>query len=592
MSNLPNFDRQGYQVIQKLGSNYQGGRITYKAINLNTQQPVVIKQFRFATGSSDWSGNKAVEREIQVLRSLNHPGIPRYLDSFDPGDGICLVQEYKNAQPLSAPRSFDPDEIKCIAVSVLEILVYLQNRIPPVIHRDIKPENVLVDDRLNVYLVDFGFARIGGGEVAALSSMVAGTTGFMPPEQLLNRPLTEASDLYGLAATLICLLTGTKSTEITNLIDSSFRINFKHLVPKLSLRFIGWLEKMVQPNFNDRFANAEAALEALKPLYVIRLPDVQLSQSSLEFKASRLGEKLIQTITVNNPIPETTLEGRWEVAPHESDPPHTPEDHAWIQIALARFASNSAECRITVDTSQLMADKTYERQILLHTNSQTETYTLPLQVQTSAIPITTRKPPYLYLALLSGFCFGLGWLVSQIWPFLSSMPVIAAISMLLVFSGALSEAVFGGVAKNLFKYFPPEPALKPPTGIGDAILALILWQFMIAGFVLLCGLYGLCFIVFALMFFGAFFVSRVRCVRAEIEKKGFRKVATLALLISTIGLGASLGVWVHLRALNLLALAAVMGTGLSLAGMILYPHLERRRLIAKYRKSEQHLIKP
>jgi len=64
-------------------------------------------------------------------------------------------------------------------------------------HRDIKPENVLVDrqEELKVYLVDFGFAHIGSGEVAA-SSVVKGTLGFMPPEQMFNRQLTEASDLY------------------------------------------------------------------------------------------------------------------------------------------------------------------------------------------------------------------------------------------------------------------------------------------------------------------------------------------------------------------------------------------------------------
>lgn len=74
-----------------------------------------------------------------------------------------MVQEYKHALSLSVPRSFSPDEIKQIALSVLEILVYLQNRIPPIIHRDIKPENILVNDQINVTLVDFGFARIGEG---------------------------------------------------------------------------------------------------------------------------------------------------------------------------------------------------------------------------------------------------------------------------------------------------------------------------------------------------------------------------------------------------------------------------------------------
>ena len=151
---------------------------------------------------------------------------------------------------------------------MLEILVYLQKRIPLVIHRDIKPENIVVDTQLNAYLVDFGFARIRSGELA-LSSVAAGTPGFMPPEEQFGRTLTEASDLYSLGATLICLLTGTRSQDVGNLIDDDYRFNFKKLVPKLNPRFISWLEKMVEPNVKQRYANALDALQALKPIQVL-----------------------------------------------------------------------------------------------------------------------------------------------------------------------------------------------------------------------------------------------------------------------------------------------------------------------------------
>jgi serine/threonine protein kinase len=66
-----------------------------------------------------------------------------------------------------------------------------------------------VDEQMNVYLVDFGFARIGSAE-GAMSSVAAGTFGFMAPEQIYNRELSNATDLYALGATLICLLTQTK----------------------------------------------------------------------------------------------------------------------------------------------------------------------------------------------------------------------------------------------------------------------------------------------------------------------------------------------------------------------------------------------
>ena len=75
-----------------------------------------------------------------------------------------MVQEYKNAESAIA-RNFSPPDIKQIAIGTLEILAYLQSQKPPVIHRDIKPENLLIDEDLNVYLVDFGFARLGKGNM-------------------------------------------------------------------------------------------------------------------------------------------------------------------------------------------------------------------------------------------------------------------------------------------------------------------------------------------------------------------------------------------------------------------------------------------
>jgi serine/threonine protein kinase len=276
MSDFPDFSCHGYQVVRELGHNRAGGRVTYLAtrtpLPLDTGEtggrvegvPVVIKQFQFAQFGASWAQYEAFEQEIKVLRSLNHPGIPRYLDSFQTPDGFCMVQEYKDAECLGTRRDLYYEEIKKkIAVAVLEILVYLQNQKPPVIHRDIKPENILVDKKRNVYLVDFGFARVGGGDVA-VSSVVKGTLGFMPPEQLFNRQLTEASDLYSLGATLICLLTGTKSVDIGNLVDAAYRFPVKKLLPKLNPQFIGWLQKMVEPNVKDRYPNAAAALQALK----------------------------------------------------------------------------------------------------------------------------------------------------------------------------------------------------------------------------------------------------------------------------------------------------------------------------------------
>ncbi|NEQ38437.1 MAG: serine/threonine protein kinase [Okeania sp. SIO3I5] len=385
MNNYPNFSDQGYQIIREFGHNNIGGRVTYLAENIHTQKNVVIKQFQFAKLGATWAEYDAYEQEIAVLKSLNHPGIPQYLDSFQTADGFCMIQEYIDAESAVISRQWQPQEIKQIAISILEILIYLQNQPQPVIHRDIKPENILIDEELKVYLVDFGFARMGGGEIAA-SSVVKGTMGFMSPEQMFNRKLTTASDLYSLGATLICLLTGIKSADIGNLIDANYRIIFRHLVPPLERGWINWLEKITEPKYTDRYENAEAALIDLLVLNINRLPKVRISRTNLEFASDKWGEKLTEIIIVSNPIPETILFGRLEVAPHVNDPPHTPYEHSWISFSSQKFEGNNVECKITLDTSKLVENEIHKRKIFLHSNSTSEIETINVKVKTGSVP--------------------------------------------------------------------------------------------------------------------------------------------------------------------------------------------------------------
>lgn len=253
-----------YQIIRELGRNREGGRITYLAEYGDTGQRVVVKQFRFA-GEASWQGFKIYEREIQILQEIDHPRIPQYLDSLETPDGFCMVQEYKDAPSLATKTSFTPPEIKQVLVSILEILVDLQRRIPPIIHRDLKPENILVDRDRQAYLIDFGLARVHNQELA-MSSVVAGTPGFTPPEELFNRPLSKASDLYSLGAAAIALITHTPATQLSNLIDDNYQFQYQHLVTGINPDFIKWLDKMVAPNPKHRFATAEIALAQLKPI--------------------------------------------------------------------------------------------------------------------------------------------------------------------------------------------------------------------------------------------------------------------------------------------------------------------------------------
>jgi len=198
--------------------------------------------------------------------------------------------------------------------------------------------------------------------------------------------------------TLICLIGAIRSTDIGNYIDFSNQLDRSKIDPKLkgcSFTFVKWLDQMVSPDPSKRFADAKTALNGLQPLYVTRYPSVEISKSSLEFKATSLGEKLTQTITISNSTPETVLEGRWEVEPHPNDPPHTPDSHAWISFSPKQFKGNQVDCRITVDTSKLFAEAVGKRTILLNTNGVKTPNLLSLNIATAPLPSLENKvSPY------------------------------------------------------------------------------------------------------------------------------------------------------------------------------------------------------
>lgn len=389
--NLPNFSQYGYDVLEVLQQNSQGGRNTYKALT-KSGQPVVIKQFCFIK-SKTWDGYKLIEREIEILRTLSCSGIPRCLDTFDSEEGLCLVQEYIQAAPLSASRCFTREDIKRIGMQLLEILVSLQELVPPIFHRDIKPDNILVDEQKRVYLIDFGLAR-NGDRTMALSSIFGGTFGFMPPEQIAGQKLTCASDLYGVGVTLVCLSAQVQPGEIGRLMDfRQNRLVFEERVAGFSPPFVEWLKTMLEPDPSDRYSSAKEALVALRAINVERTPQVELSCNELVITARRSGEA-IGWVTVKNTVSDTVLRGSWAVRPHPSDPPHTPDGHLWIWITPRQFRGNEVECCFKVDTKKLEHGQTCHREVELTSNGLPEKICLKLTVKQANLQSRVVLPPY------------------------------------------------------------------------------------------------------------------------------------------------------------------------------------------------------
>ncbi|HEY9602635.1 MAG TPA: serine/threonine-protein kinase [Allocoleopsis sp.] len=255
---------QRYRILDILG---QGGiGITYKAEDLKSSQKVALKVMSLRRTDDD-KVMELFEREARILAQLNHSAIPHYIDYFQinkrRNQFFYLVQQLAEGKSLAemVEKGWHPDEgeVRLIATQILEILVYLQQLTPPVIHRDIKPQNIVCRDDRRVFLVDFGAVQDVYHNTLTAGSTVAGTYGYMAPEQFRGRTML-ATDLYGLGVTLIFLLTQKSPVDLPK---RKLKIEFRSQV-RITKQFALWLKRMIEPVAEDRFLSAKEALAALQ----------------------------------------------------------------------------------------------------------------------------------------------------------------------------------------------------------------------------------------------------------------------------------------------------------------------------------------
>lgn len=147
------------------------------------------------------------ESERQFLARLEHPGIARLLDGGGGPDGRpWMVMEYANGAAIDVwarRNEAAPRDIVAKMLQACEAMVHAHGKL--IVHRDIKPSNILIDDAGRARVIDFGVARLAGGDELRAAPL---SLDYAAPELLAGEPATTASDVYGLAATLYALLAG------------------------------------------------------------------------------------------------------------------------------------------------------------------------------------------------------------------------------------------------------------------------------------------------------------------------------------------------------------------------------------------------
>lgn len=194
-----------FVLLKLLGQGEMG--VTFRAFEKSLGRYVAIKVMR----KSLLDDKKRVDdffAEARALASLDHPNVARaYSVGQEKGQpyiamelitGKRLDQLYTSAEPLNEVRALD------IAIGVASAL-RAANEIG-LIHGDVKPANIMLDEKEEARLVDFGIARFGGGRVAEDAAL--GTPYYVAPEQVARESVDYRADMYSLGATLFHALAG------------------------------------------------------------------------------------------------------------------------------------------------------------------------------------------------------------------------------------------------------------------------------------------------------------------------------------------------------------------------------------------------
>ena len=220
-----------YRIVEQLG---QGGMATvYKAYHASLDRYVALKALHPAF-NEDKSFASRFQREARVVAKLEHPNIVPVYDYAEHENRPYLVMKYIEGDTLKARLNQGPlssEEINQIVDSVGSALAYAHKQ--GVLHRDIKPSNVLVATDGQMYLADFGLARIAqSGESTLSSDMIMGTPQYISPEQAMGKKDLDArTDLYSFGVMLYEMVVG----QVPFNADTPFSVIHDHIYTPLPL---------------------------------------------------------------------------------------------------------------------------------------------------------------------------------------------------------------------------------------------------------------------------------------------------------------------------------------------------------------------
>ncbi len=290
-----------YRLVEQLG---QGGMATvFKGYHARLERYVAIKALHPAF-TEDANFLARFNREAKVVANLDHSNIVPIYDFSEHEGRPYLVMKYIEGETLKARLTASPmtlDETLRIAEKAGEALAYAHAQ--GVLHRDIKPSNVLLTPDGQIYLADFGLARIAAaGESSLTADRMVGTPQYMSPEQAVAKSdLDHRSDIYSFGVMLYEMVVG----RVPFNADTPFAIIHDHIYsplplprtvnPDVSEAVQRVLLKALAKEPEDRFETMQDLMNALRK--AVR------EETSPELAVGADGSTQLSTAPAADPLP-------------------------------------------------------------------------------------------------------------------------------------------------------------------------------------------------------------------------------------------------------------------------------------------------
>lgn len=309
-----------YKILEKLGEGGMG--VVYKAEDTKLKREVAIKFLPHHISSNE-EERKRFEIEAQAAASLNHPNIATIHAFEESDDRSFIVMEFidgKELKDLIQENPFSIEEAVNISIQIAKGLEVAHKK--GIIHRDIKSSNIMMTDKGQIKIMDFGLAKFPGLNHLTKIGTTVGTASYMSPEQARGEELDQRTDIWSFGVVLYELLTGHLPFEgdyehalIYSVINEE-HIPVTKYSENCSSSLVRIVNKCLEKNLQNRYKTANTLLQDLEmfqvdPDYGFKTKAIKInSLFSKKSKAKRI--LVFSGITISVIILSFVLPSGWQ----------------------------------------------------------------------------------------------------------------------------------------------------------------------------------------------------------------------------------------------------------------------------------------